>query len=79
MIKKLFSFFKKCAHSDKQEHNQYRIVAVDDSYQNTGKVCVKVQLIGSSKMKICSYLKRKDNIDYYDFKTKFNPFSLALD
>ncbi|MFI4955508.1 MAG: queuosine precursor transporter, partial [Gammaproteobacteria bacterium] len=25
--------------------------------------------------KVANYLKRKDNIDYYDFKTKFNPFS----
>ena len=29
--------------------------------------------------KVANYLKRKDNIDYYDFKTKFNPFSLAVD
>jgi uncharacterized integral membrane protein (TIGR00697 family) len=28
--------------------------------------------------KLSSYLKRKDNVDYYDFKTKFNPFSLAV-
>lgn len=25
-----------------------------------------------------NYLKRKDNVDYYDFKTNFNPFSLKL-
>jgi uncharacterized integral membrane protein (TIGR00697 family) len=29
--------------------------------------------------KIANYLKRKDNIDYYDFKTKFNPFSMSVD
>lgn len=28
--------------------------------------------------KVANYLKRKDNIDYYDFKTKFNPFSLRV-
>lgn len=28
--------------------------------------------------KIANYLKQKDNIDYYDVKTKFNPFSLAV-
>lgn len=28
--------------------------------------------------KVSNYLKQKDNIDYYDFKTKFNPFSLAV-
>jgi uncharacterized integral membrane protein (TIGR00697 family) len=28
--------------------------------------------------KISNYLKRKDNIDYYDFKTNFNPFSLKV-
>lgn len=28
--------------------------------------------------KITDYLKRKDNIDYYDFETKFNPFSLRI-
>lgn len=28
--------------------------------------------------KIANYLKRKDNIDYYDFKTNFNPFSLKV-
>src|SRR5690242_15552870 len=30
-------------------NHQYRIVAVDDSYQETGKVFVKVQVVGSSK------------------------------
>jgi len=29
--------------------------------------------------KVVNYLKRKDNIDHYDFKTKFNPFSLSVD
>jgi len=29
--------------------------------------------------KIAQYLKRKDNIDHYDFTTKFNPFSLSVD
>ena len=29
--------------------------------------------------KVTNYLKRKDNIDHYDFKTKFNPFSLSVD
>ena len=29
--------------------------------------------------KIVNYLKRIDNIDYYDTKTKFNPFSLKID
>lgn len=28
--------------------------------------------------KVSNYLKRKDNIDHYDFKTKFNPFSLEV-
>lgn len=28
--------------------------------------------------KISTYLKQRDNIDYYDFKTQFNPFSLAI-
>ena len=28
---------------------------------------------------IVRYLKKKDNVDYYDFTTKYNPFSLALD
>lgn len=28
--------------------------------------------------KISTYLKQKDNVDYYDFKTKFNPFSLEV-
>jgi uncharacterized integral membrane protein (TIGR00697 family) len=28
--------------------------------------------------KVANYLKNKDNIDYYDFKTKFNPFSFAV-
>ena|SRR3990167_9054980 len=28
---------------------------------------------------IVRHLKKKDNIDYYDFTTKYNPFSLALD
>lgn len=28
---------------------------------------------------ITNYLKKKDNIDHYDFKTKFNPFSLQVD
>ncbi len=28
--------------------------------------------------KITNYLKKKDNIDHYDFTTKFNPFSLAV-
>lgn len=28
--------------------------------------------------KIVNYLKQKDNVDYYDFKTKFNPFSLEV-
>ncbi|WP_419420557.1 queuosine precursor transporter [Legionella sp. D16C41] len=28
--------------------------------------------------KVSNYLKEKDNIDYYDFKTNFNPFSLAV-
>jgi queuosine precursor transporter len=27
---------------------------------------------------ISNYLKQKDNVDYYDFKTKFNPFSLRV-
>ena len=29
--------------------------------------------------KICNYLKRKDNVDHYDYNTKFNPFSFAID
>lgn len=29
--------------------------------------------------KIANYLKRIDNVDHYDFKTKFNPFSIAVD
>lgn len=29
--------------------------------------------------KIANYLKRKDNIDHYDFGTKFNPFSVEVD
>lgn len=28
--------------------------------------------------KVCNYLKHKDNVDHYDFKTKFNPFSLEV-
>ncbi len=28
--------------------------------------------------KVTDYLKRKDNVDHYDFKTKFNPFSFEL-
>ncbi|KTC90084.1 conserved hypothetical integral membrane protein [Fluoribacter dumoffii] len=28
--------------------------------------------------KISNYLKRKDNVDHYDVKTNFNPFSLEL-
>ncbi|WP_242604183.1 queuosine precursor transporter [Legionella beliardensis] len=28
--------------------------------------------------KVTNYLKRKDNIDHYDFKTNFNPFSLEV-
>ena len=28
--------------------------------------------------KITNYLKQKDNIDHYDFKTRFNPFSLEV-
>lgn len=28
--------------------------------------------------KISNYLKKKDHVDHYDFKTKFNPFSLDL-
>ncbi|VVC76994.1 hypothetical protein AQUSIP_23210 [Aquicella siphonis] len=28
--------------------------------------------------KMANYLKRKDNVDYYDVGTRFNPFSLAL-
>ncbi len=28
--------------------------------------------------KITNYLKQKDNVDYYDFNTKFNPFSLEV-
>jgi queuosine precursor transporter len=28
--------------------------------------------------KVTNYLKQKDNVDYYDFKTKFNPFSLEV-
>ncbi len=29
--------------------------------------------------KITNYLKKKDNVDHYDFQTNFNPFSLAMD
>lgn len=29
--------------------------------------------------RIVNYLKRKDNIDHYDFNTRFNPFSLEVD
>ncbi|HVV69052.1 MAG TPA: queuosine precursor transporter [Gammaproteobacteria bacterium] len=29
--------------------------------------------------KVANYLKRKDDIDYFDYKTKFNPFSIAID
>src|SRR5262245_57407044 len=32
------------------ERNRYRIVAIDDSYLNTGNVFVKVQIVGSSKV-----------------------------
>ena len=28
--------------------------------------------------KVANFLKQRDNIDHYDFKTKFNPFSLAV-
>ncbi len=28
---------------------------------------------------ITNYLKKKDNIDHFDFNTKFNPFSFAVD
>lgn len=28
--------------------------------------------------KISNYLKKKDNVDYYDYKTRFNPFSLEV-
>ena len=28
---------------------------------------------------LASYLKKRDNVDYYDSHTKFNPFSLRLD
>lgn len=28
--------------------------------------------------KISNYLKQKDNVDHYDFKTQFNPFSLEV-
>jgi len=28
--------------------------------------------------KVSNYLKKKDNVDYYDFKTQFNPFSLRV-
>lgn len=28
--------------------------------------------------KVSNYLKRKDNIDHYDFRTNFNPFSLEV-
>jgi len=29
--------------------------------------------------KITSYLKNKDKVDYYDYTTSFNPFSLKID
>ena len=28
---------------------------------------------------ITGYLKAKDKIDYYDYGTRYNPFSLAID
>lgn len=28
---------------------------------------------------VTNYLKRKDNIDHYDYHTRFNPFSMAVD
>jgi hypothetical protein len=50
MIKRISAFFKSSAHLNEHENNQYRIVAVDDSYQDTAKVYVKIQIVGSSKM-----------------------------
>lgn len=46
-------------------------------------VCYSVKLIYEIcavpiTYKITNFLKRKDNIDHYDYQTKFNPFSLAL-
>ncbi len=47
---------------------RYRIVAVDDSYENTGKVSIKIQVIGSSKTfnRLVSDLYTKSWLDYFD-------------
>lgn len=42
------------------------------------KVCYEALAIPFS-YKIISYLKGKDHIDYYDFSTRYNPFSLKIE
>jgi len=41
------------------------------------KICYEIIALPLS-YKLANYLKRLDNVDYYDYTTRFNPFSLKL-
>ncbi len=51
-----------------QPDEKYRIIAVDDSYENTGKVSVKIQVVGSNKTftRPVSDLYTKFWLDYFN-------------
>lgn len=48
-MNKLIYFIKRFFQSNSNHSNVYRIISVDDSYQDTGKVYVKVQVAGLSR------------------------------